>query len=141
MNTNRDQAHRSESMAGRFRPEWITLGIDKECVVFTDEFGEHLNSGVNKLSTSQIRNVFGEIKRIELRGFKSDITSFFLLKPKMAYAASRQSKGAKINDFKLVFDKAFDALDPNSSDADKQFRNFVDFFEAILAYHKAHGGN
>src|ERR1051325_9637086 len=40
-----------------------------------------------KLTTSQIRNAYGLVKRMEMRGF--DPNEFVLLKPKLAYAAAR----------------------------------------------------
>mgnify|MGYP000320117718 CR=1 FL=1 len=39
------------------------------------------------LTTSQIRNVFGTVKKMEINGFNAH--EFILLKPKLAYAAAR----------------------------------------------------
>lgn len=137
MNNYRTNDRSTQPMMEKFNPLWITQGIDKECVNFADKLGEQLTSG--KLSTSQIRNIFGELKRIELRGFGAEKSAFYLLKPKMAYAAGR-ANNAGVSRFKEVFDEAFNAVDTDGLEADKHFKNFVDFFEAILAYHKAHGG-
>lgn len=71
--------------------------------------------------------------------FKKD---FLLLKPKIAYAAKRSgSRG--IEDFKVVMDKAHEAVDISGDKETswKHFQNFLDFFESVLAYHKAYGGN
>ena len=83
----------------------------------------------------QIRNVFGEIKRIQMKGFENEKASFFLLKPKIAYAAKRHND-IGINTLKKYFDLAHKEV----ADA-RTYQNFVDFFESILAYHKAYGGN
>ncbi|SFD80856.1 type III-A CRISPR-associated protein Csm2 [Thermophagus xiamenensis] len=119
----------------RFKDEWITKGVNQETVSFADELGKYLKE--NNLTTSQIRNVFGEIKRIQIKGYEQEKPSFYLLKPKMAYAASRvdgfKSKGIK------AFKEVFDLAHKNVID-DKTYKNFVDFFEAILAYHKSYGG-
>lgn len=120
----------SENWERRFDTSWITEKITKDTVSFCDEFGNHLQR--NRLSTSQIRNVYGELKRIQMRGFDDEKTSFILLKPKMAYSVARDKK---LSDLKKVFDKAYDAVE-NS----KHFENLMDFMEALLAFHKSHGG-
>jgi CRISPR-associated protein Csm2 len=117
---------------GKFLPEWITSGITQETVAFSEKLGEFIKN--EKLTTSQIRNVFGEIKRIQLKGFDSEKPSFYLLKPKMAYAAKR-ADNLGIKTLKKIFDQA------HAEVSDKiTYQNFVDFFESILAYHKAYGG-
>jgi len=137
-------------------PNWITSGIDKDCIKFTDEFGKHLcdldqrkRAGRCGLTTSQIRNFFGEVKRIQLLPEKQRVSPFVLLKPKMAYAAARvlqKNFNSRIKDFKAVVDKAYDAVEikPNEDKehiVDKDhFQNFVDLLESILAYHKVYGG-
>jgi CRISPR-associated protein Csm2 len=95
------------------------------------------------LSTSQIRNVYGMVKQMELNGFK--LNKFVMLKPKLAYAAARvTTKPAKFAAarFAKVLTMAIDEVMESKSDqeASNKFENFVDFFEAILAYHKAAGG-
>lgn len=115
-----------------FDKNWIINGVDSKTVEFAENLGKSL--AVNKLSASQIRNVFGEIKRIQLKGFEKEKASFFLLKPKMAYAASRNNSEA-IKSLKFAFDEAHACVT-----SEPTYKNFVDFFEAILAYHKAFGG-
>lgn len=120
---------------GQFNPQWISTGITMDTVNFADGLGRFLQE--NKLATSQIRNVFGEIKRIQIKGYALEKASFFLLKPKMAYAAKRQTNNNPgINELKRVFDLAHEQVKD-----EKTYKNFVDFFESILAYHKAYGGN
>ena len=85
------------------------------------------------LTTSQIRNVFGVVKKMEINGF--DAHEFVLLKPKLAYAAARANTDGT-HAFAEILTRAIDAVDEN----EKKFARFVDFFEAILAYHKAAGG-
>lgn len=116
-----------------FNAEWIEKGITQETVEFSDQLGKFIKE--NGLSSSQIRNVFGEIKRIQMKGFDTEKASFYLLKPKIAYAAKRQND-LGINTLKKYFDLAHQEV----KDA-RTYQNFVDFFESILAYHKAYGGN
>lgn len=91
-----------------------------------------------KLTTSQIRKFFGEIKRIQadFDNCKNDIV---LLDPKIAYAVGRAKKNnepSKIEDF-------YKEVGPLLSEirGDKQrFKNFVNIIEAIVAYHAEAGG-
>lgn len=129
-------------MVNDFKQEWITSGITDDCISFAEEFGSHLAR--NSFSTSQIRNVFGEIKRIQMSGFGENKTDFLLLRPKMAYAAKRATSKERYatgaGDFESVMKKAHLAVASGTSDDEKRFENFCDFVEAVLAYHKAAGG-
>ena len=128
-----------------FKTEWISNGISESAVQFAEKFGQYLcdlqdgkRLGRMAMTTSQIRNVFGEVKRIQAKGYQKEKSSFLLLRPKIAYAEARvlaKTGKSRITDFRSVLDKAHMAV----SD-EKQFQNFVDFMEAILAYHKAYGG-
>jgi CRISPR-associated protein Csm2 len=111
---------------------WITKEIDKTCIEYTKEFGQFLAK--TRLSSSQIRNVYGELKRIQMKGFNKEKTSFLLLRPKMAYADAR-NEGAGLRELKKVFDKAYELVENET-----HFKNFMDFMESTLAYHKAFGG-
>lgn len=96
-----------------------------------ENLGPHLQKG--NLTTSQIRNIYGMVKRMEMQQFNPH--EFALLKPKLAYAAKRaRARGA--DDLKTVLSWAIDEV---GTDTEK-FARFVDFFEAILAYHVAAGG-
>lgn len=123
---------RYKDWAAEFKKEWILQGIDKDCIEFTKKFGQFLR--VKGLSSSQIRNVYGELKRIQMKGFNKEQTAFLLLRPKMAYADKRhENDGLKA--LKEIFDKAY--LEVNDSD---HFNNLMNFMEATLAYHKSFGG-
>ena len=125
-----------------FSDMWIKESITDECITFAEKFGEHLKN--NGFTTSQIRNVFGEIKRIQMAGFSDNKTDFLLLKPKMAYAARRaQDKDRNATgatDFERAMKLAHTAVGARTEGDSNRFENFCDFIEAILAYHKAAGG-
>jgi len=145
----RDQRHQKPKFdTGKFKTIWITEGFDKDTIAFTEEFGAYLVK--NRLTSSQIRIIYGEVKRIEsgLGAIKETNTGsikkyqkdFLLLKPKLAYAASRAGTTG-ILAFKEIMDKAHGAVSMDNVKTMKEhFENFADFFEAILAYHKAKGG-
>ncbi|HLH72215.1 MAG TPA: type III-A CRISPR-associated protein Csm2 [Chloroflexota bacterium] len=100
------------------------------------------------LKTSQIRNVFGTVRRIEMRWPRNDgdpekreqaIHDLLLLKPKLAYQAARNHGQGGGQGVKLLSQALTPLIDGVSADR-KRFQRFVDFFEAILAYHRANGG-
>ena len=134
-----------------FSTDWISKGIESEMVDYAKWFGYYLcdvqandRAGWDALTTSQIRNFFGEVKRIQAKGFKEEKTAFLLIRPKLAYAEARvkaNSKGKpRIIDFREIVEKAHGAVETKTDKAEQQFQNFVDFLEAVLAYHKFYGG-
>ena len=120
-----------------FKEEWIRVALDRPAIDFAQELGRQLQA--DKLTTTQIRNFFGEVKRILSRGFGQEKAAFLLLLPKLHYAAKRAgSKGADL--FRDVFDKAHRAIEADSESGGEQYERFVQFLEATLAYHRAAGG-
>lgn len=110
----------------------------KELVSTAEKLAQAIQKDV---STSQIRNAYGTVKKLEMAGELTPQTyrQILLLKPKLAYARGR-AEGRKRDSYqKLENDlgEAIDAIDPNDV---QTFRRFCQFFEAILAYHKAYGG-
>lgn len=124
----------SSSPTGMPSPDEVRRAIregGRALVEIAERLGQQLKNG--GLTTSQIRNIYGMVKQMEMRGF--DANEFVLLKPKLAYAAARANeRGAQ--ELKEVLTWAIDEV---GADAAK-FARFVDFFEAILAYHRAAGG-
>lgn len=121
----------------------IKVKVTETTVKFAKRFGKYLgnNEGykdngrwhttVEKLSTSQLRKFFGEVKRQQMSGYNE--TDFVLLKPKLAYAVGRtKGKQSKIEDFYIVLS---DMIDKVTNEDD--FKRFIKAFEAIVAYHKA----
>ena len=131
-----------------------------------EEVGEILVKN-HRLTTSQIRNIFGTVRRIEMDWLSPDQINdtakqqagepeqnklqerqirarreFILLLPRLAYQAQKE-RGRGVQALSEELDPAMrmviDAQEPQ--DAYNRFRNFVDFFEAILAYHRAFGGS
>lgn len=112
-------------------------------MIFKNERG-NLNES-RSVSTSQIRNIFGTTKKIEMNlskdKVKQEYSKLLLLKPKMAYANGRHNNkdNSKIPGFKILVDCLSYAIDKAEEDYDRM-KNFFNFFEAVLAYHKAEGG-
>lgn len=113
----------------------------EDLVERADGIGRELeNKGV---TTSQIRNFLDEVNRIdaEVKGREAafDSSRVVLLKPLLAYAAGRESskgKQAVLKDFTNLFSAAADRT-ANAAD----FKRFIDFTRAVVAYHRFHGGS
>lgn len=101
------------------------------------------SEGRSSVSTSQIRNIYGATKKIDMslkpENAAEKYSSLLLLKPKMAYANGRHNKNNKIPGFTILVVCLSYAIDQVDGDY-KRMKNFFNFFEAILAYHKAEGG-
>lgn len=143
------------------KTKWITDGfIDDGPIEWARAFAEHLvsenkNNSLDylkdrdgnprkdnwgkilfrkKLSTSQIRKFFGELKNIEANTSSTNFNlgKVKMIKPKLAYAVGREkSPEPKIADMYFEFSRAIDAISEY-----KHFKNFVQLFEATVAYHK-----
>ncbi|WP_281644366.1 type III-A CRISPR-associated protein Csm2 [Bacteroides zoogleoformans] len=132
-NNNSNETAESKFGQLNYEPRWITEGATPELVAYAEEAGKFM--AAKKLTSSKFRSIYGEIKRIQMGEFEKEKPSFYLLKPKMAYALGRDAGNEGLKLFKLVFDRA-----SNEVSDKKSYLNFCNFIEAILAYHKAYGG-
>jgi CRISPR-associated protein Csm2 len=125
--------------------EQIVGGDVEKLVTWADSLGRGLAHN-ERLTTSQVRGFFGAVRQIEAEvgsGEKelgdSTHRKLVLLKPKLAYQAQREidnRKGEGVLRLKEVLAPAIELVGRDAT----RFRRFVEFFEAILAYHKAAGG-
>lgn len=133
------QKTETSSFNSTIQKEWIADKLDDKAIQFTEAFGRHLKK--KGFSTNQIRNFFGEVRRIEMNGVLKEKTAFILLRPKLAYAATRTGDSA--TEFRRIMEDAHRVVmekENNDNQFVERFKNFVQFLEAILAYHKAAGG-
>jgi CRISPR-associated protein Csm2 len=101
-----------------------------------------------KLTTAQVRIFFGAVRQIQAEaqatattGRLSDAANrkLLLLIPRLAYQAQRDKenrKGEGVLRLKETLTPAIRLVEGDTA----RFQRFVEFFEAILAYHKAAGG-
>lgn len=86
------------------------------------------------LKTAQIRKIYGTVKELELtmrsKGFQYDRIVFLL--PKLAYAANKKREVDNLRD---VLSACIDKIQ-NDENGPDDFERFVNFFEAVLAYHR-----
>ncbi len=113
-----------------------------------ESIGRHLAKSV---TTSQIRNIFGTVRTIEqdVKTLEDDQPlsiqvqrDLQMLRPKLAYQYGRvqgrddDPQKAAMGALTGILSEAIALV---GSDV-RRFRNFMDFFEAILAYHRRYGG-
>ncbi len=104
----------------------------------------------DRLTRSQIRNIFTEVRRIEamwaggeepeeIQSRKEALRRLNMLKAKLSYASAR---ARQVNHLEKVLTEAIDEVGkaPSNDVKNERFQRFVDLFEAILAYHRAEGG-
>lgn len=124
--------------------EWVINGISKDAVEFAELFGKDLATMKEgrrdeSLTTAQIRNVFGEVRRIQMSNKKGyNESPILLLRPKLAYSAKRADRKA-VKELADVLSEGVNAVVADGTDVEKsnRFENFANFFEAVLAYHKS----
>lgn len=130
---------------------------DLETIIFGDEvpsaekivevakpLGEYLNN--QKLTTTQIRGVFGTVRRIEMgwrHAPQKARRDFILLQPKLEYQGKRHDPVERlarvmVQAIQLASDDSHH--NPHNLSPQQRFQRFADFFEAVLAYHIAAGG-
>lgn len=101
-------------------------------------FANDLAKEIGDISTSQIRNAYGTVKKLEMQTLtEKSYRELLLLKPKLAYARGRIEK-KKIDTFKKLEDALCSAIDAVDIKHPETFKRFCQFFEAILAYHKVY---
>jgi CRISPR-associated protein Csm2 len=141
---------------GRFsnalQSEWIQTEIDADCIKFMEDFGLYLcdkrkeedyKPGSNAVTTSQMRNIFSEVKRIEVKlvneeQWKKERSNILLLRPKIAYNTARvisKKRNSRMKDLREVLESGLLAVEKS-----EHFKRFSQLFEGIIAYHKVYGG-
>lgn len=151
------------------KTKWIQDEIDADCIDFMETFGLYLCDkkektdrfpGRNAVTTSQMRNIFSEVKRIEVKlsepnKWKNEQANILLLRPKIAYNTARvisSKRESKIVDLRDVLESGLLAVSDEKiikkeslEEADynnliSNFKRFSQVLEGIIAYHKVYGG-
>lgn len=98
----------------------------KEIKNIIDNIKTYVQGAGEALTTHQLRNVFGEVKKAK------DVISFQLIRPNLAYIAARQDKNAKGAQEMVEFlDEMIQGIN-----APEDIEGGHHFFEAVVAYHK-----
>ena len=115
----------------------VEKGIDANFIAWAEKFGKKIRF----ITSSQIRNVYGTVKKIEMSAKRDDfdITALLMLKPRLAYARAR-ARQREFEDLEEALAKAIDEVSKRGEDQYDRLLRFCQGFEAILAYHRAAGG-
>lgn len=93
-----------------------------------------------EMKTTQLRKFFGHIKKLDAQTKGKKLTDTFestklsLIMPELAYALGRKLISAEF--YGLIKE----CLNAPKIKTIADFKNFVDFLSAVLAYHKMEGG-
>ncbi|NSW45387.1 MAG: type III-A CRISPR-associated protein Csm2 [Bacteroidales bacterium] len=143
---NQDKIKSWEEIKNGWQNDWITssYGITKEAIKWAEDFGKYLavdKNKIKKLTTSQLRKFFSHLKRMQAIGFdENNKTDLYMLKAQLAYANGRDKKEGGQNKTKICHfaEMLFEAIDQVQTK--EHFKNFANIVEAIVAFHKAAGG-
>lgn len=128
--------------AERFFDVWVKEKFTSESSQHAYDYAKYLAD--NRLTRTQLRNFFGELRRIEARGPAENAQAISFLRHKLAYTVSRLEEDklpkAVARTFHGVLDKGLQALDGEPAALAERFERFTAYFEAVLAYHRFHGG-
>lgn len=114
---------------GNLREELITIEAEEIAKTFV----------IDRLSTSQLRAFFNEVKAINNRlddkeeNWNSIYPSILLIKSKIEYRAVKDDKMLNFKEF-LLKSVAFIQKENRAGKGYKTFKDFVIFFEAIVGY-------
>lgn len=94
------------------------------------------------LKMAQVRDIFDELRQIEslwMRDAKAALHRLHLLKPRLIYRTARKREWEPLA---RVLERAIEEVVSAGTDSAKheRFRRLMEFTEAIVAYHKAYGG-
>jgi CRISPR-associated protein Csm2 len=115
----------------------VEKGIDANFIAWAENFGKKIRF----ITSSQIRNVYGTVKKIEMSAKRDDfdLTALLMLKPRLAYARAR-ARQREFEDLEKALAAAIDKVSKPGEDQYDRLLRFCQGFEAILAYHRAAGG-
>ena len=130
---------------------WLINGFNADTIKSVERIAQQIteHGKDDKLTSNQFRNIFGEVKTIQI--MKSDTTEVYkkkktkivLLNPKIKYSSSKKPSNFP-PPFADLLCKALDIIlyeiEKSQNDSkllDTLFNQFVNFLEAILAYHKS----
>lgn len=96
----------------------------------------------DKLSNSQLRAFFNEVKAINNRlddkkeNFEKIYYMLLMLKSKIEYRASKQNDGKKMKGFKKFLTESINYIQTENKTGKgyEAFKNFVIFFETVVGY-------
>jgi CRISPR-associated protein Csm2 len=111
------------------------LNLSPENINILIEKADLLAQKFEQVPASKLRDFYDYVVHIEESGGNNWYLKLMLLKPKMAYQASKETDKRKkpaLGRLELEFSNILDNINKDES----KFKNFKVFFEAVVAYHK-----
>ena len=141
----RRQPDRNVTIAAPSSAELRTIiqGEEVESAQLTVQWAQSLARDLKQVKAAQIRPFFSNERQVEIiwpretdgtPEARAAMRDLILLKPKLAYQVERKNE---LEALANVLTSSIDLVEGNRAN----FQRFVDFFEAIVASHKAEGGN
>lgn len=120
----------------------IITGAAEESAKAMVQWAAALAQKLRDVKMAQVRDIFDELRQIEslwTRNAEAALHRLHLLKPRLAY---RTVRNPKLESLAKVLERAIDeVVSAEKKEAKRErFRRLMEFAEAIVAYHKAHGG-
>jgi len=141
------QGDQSPAANTTFLADAVKNGIDDAFIKAAEKFANaHLNRDERnrqRVSKSQIRNVYGSVMKIKGKLSVSSENEFArsgsleelrMLIPRVSYAANRK-KDPNVDQYAKVVKAAIIAVSSETKDQRKAFERFCNGMEAILAFH------
>ena len=123
---------------------------DGNADVFVD-CASKIGKNIAQVKSSQLRGIFASARQIQINWPNGDSSKWdaetvqkandsyrqaVLLRPRIGYAGSRNS----LFGLDEILMEALKQVSGSHAERRQRFTHFVDFFEAIVAYHKMNGG-
>ncbi len=100
---------------------------------------QEVSKAIGRVKNSQIRGIFATVRQIQLSWGTNTISAekayrdAVLLKPRLSYSAARND----LSGLDIILVGALNMVKGTPDQRKTYFTNFVNFFEAIVAYHYA----
>jgi CRISPR-associated protein Csm2 len=130
--------HATRNAGASARPDYEAI-IARGDVDKLVEVADAIGRDIGQVKSSQIRGIFATVRQIQLNWSTAPEQAYrdaILLKPRIGYSAAR-------NDLRGLDRYLIDALAYVKGTPEERrvrYMNFVNFLEAIVAYHKMNGG-
>ncbi len=98
---------------------------------YIEKIKKYVQNNRSGITTAQLRNVFSKVKNLD------DCSELYTLRPKLAYVSGRAEKDEMKTLLFLLDELLVKVSEKKQHEQLKQFKNF---FEAVIAYHKYFGG-
>lgn len=124
---NSDEQRTKDNIIRAFGKDYTRLILDFKKEEYNHLVGnvkDYVEKNARNITTSQLRNIFGKVLQAK------EPFDVFKLRPKLAYVAGRTDKW-QMKELVFLLDELIQSIQNED-----QLKNFKDFFESIIAYHR-----